>query len=149
MFDMERVDLGDDNHWMIGNYELLISQGNIKGMKPKQIGKLVIAMMDLIDEKREREIAKELEWRRQPGLGRYNGQVPNRKAVYRALVERDGERCNLTGCDRMPLEIDHICPISKGGGHDLDNLQLLCKRHNAAKRDENWEVFLERYMNHE
>lgn len=139
MFDMERVDLGDDNHWMIGNYELLISQGNIKGMKPKQIGKLVIAMMDLIDEKREREEAEVIL------ASKYRRDRP----FYMALVARDGEHCSIPGCNITPLDIDHIHPRSKGGTDSLDNLQLLCFYHNRRKSNKDWETFKEKYMNKE
>lgn len=36
--------------------------------------------------------------------------------------------------DNSP-ELDHIYPISKGGGHIYDNVQLLCRACNAAKSD--------------
>jgi 5-methylcytosine-specific restriction endonuclease McrA len=31
------------------------------------------------------------------------------------------------------IEIDHIIPLSKGGTHEPDNLQVLCNRCNASK----------------
>ena len=33
--------------------------------------------------------------------------------------------------------IDHIRPVSKGGGLVLDNVQLLCKSCNSIKHDKN------------
>lgn len=33
------------------------------------------------------------------------------------------------------IEIDHIFPLARGGGNDLENLQLLCGFCNSAKRD--------------
>ncbi len=33
------------------------------------------------------------------------------------------------------LTADHIIPLSRGGTSDLANLQVLCRSHNAAKRD--------------
>ena len=33
------------------------------------------------------------------------------------------------------LEVDHITPKSKGGGDDLNNLQLLCPKCNKIKSD--------------
>lgn len=34
------------------------------------------------------------------------------------------------------LEIDHIYPYSKGGTHDRENLQCLCRKCNSKKRDQ-------------
>lgn len=40
-------------------------------------------------------------------------------------------------CGRKPpevkLHIDHIVPVSKGGGNQADNLQFLCAQHNLKK----------------
>lgn len=45
-----------------------------------------------------------------------------------------GWRCAHCGCATR-LEIDHIIPLSYGGGHTQDNVQFLCSFHNAGKRD--------------
>ena len=46
-------------------------------------------------------------------------------------------RCELCGvsADARALEVDHIVPRSRGGNDDPDNLQALCYRCNAMKRD--------------
>jgi ATP adenylyltransferase len=46
-------------------------------------------------------------------------------------------RCELCGvsADVRALEVDHIIPRSKGGTEEPDNLQALCYRCNAMKRD--------------
>jgi 5-methylcytosine-specific restriction endonuclease McrA len=43
--------------------------------------------------------------------------------------------CNHTGSAANPLTGDHIVPLSRGGQSTADNLQVLCKRCNGAKRD--------------
>lgn len=48
------------------------------------------------------------------------------------IWERDDFRC--VGCgSRRHLSIDHIIPKSKGGGHDGDNLQTMCRTCNSRK----------------
>lgn len=62
-----------------------------------------------------------------------------------AVFERDAWRCQLCGCktpkrlrgrmvDRAP-ELDHIIPLSKGGGHVWVNLQCVCRKCNMKKND--------------
>jgi 5-methylcytosine-specific restriction endonuclease McrA len=48
---------------------------------------------------------------------------------------RDGGKCVICGASDE-LHFDHIVPYSKGGASVLvDNIQLLCARHNIQKRD--------------
>lgn len=52
----------------------------------------------------------------------------------RALWERQGGRCALTGLPiRGTPHLDHITPVSKNGGHTIDNLQWTCAEANRAK----------------
>jgi 5-methylcytosine-specific restriction endonuclease McrA len=61
-----------------------------------------------------------------------------------SVFERDGWRCQLCGCKtpqrlrgkNQPTspEVDHITPISQGGGHTWDNVQCACRACNIAKR---------------
>ena len=49
--------------------------------------------------------------------------------------KRDGGRCVQCGATDN-LHFDHIIPYSRGGTSlRADNIQLLCARHNLAKRD--------------
>jgi 5-methylcytosine-specific restriction endonuclease McrA len=64
-------------------------------------------------------------------------------AVRREVVARDGEQCCFVGPDgtRCPargrLEFHHQVPYARGGPAASDNVQLLCRAHNAlmAERD--------------
>ena len=69
---------------------------------------------------------------------------------WKTAVKRFGWACSGCGvtCVRPsgfnnPIEatLDHIVPISKGGSHTWDNVQLLCRECNTAKRDKDWKAF--------
>lgn len=51
------------------------------------------------------------------------------------IIERDGFRCKYCGCplDAETYTIDHIKPISIGGGDDESNLALSCRSCNSSK----------------
>ncbi len=53
---------------------------------------------------------------------------------FRVLKEAKG-RCALCGITlkELPLDIDHIIPISKGGKTEYSNLQVLCSKCNRSK----------------
>ena len=53
-----------------------------------------------------------------------------RKEVFR----RANGKCRHCGAEQN-LEIDHIFPFSRGGGNEIENLQLLCSRCNNRKSD--------------
>jgi hypothetical protein len=56
-------------------------------------------------------------------------------AVKLAVWKRDKGKCVLCGSTDN-LHFDHIIPYSKGGSSLVaENIQLLCARHNIAKRD--------------
>ena len=56
------------------------------------------------------------------------------------ILVRDGYRCRECGKskDETSLEIDHIHPLSKGGLTTEDNLWVLCRQCNQAKKDDVW-----------
>ena len=55
---------------------------------------------------------------------------------YRVITRACG-RCECCGAHehQRALEVDHIVPRNQGGSDDLSNLQALCFRCNAGKRD--------------
>lgn len=69
-------------------------------------------------------------------------QIPT--ATRRRIFERDGWHCVQCGSNQG-LTIDHIFPVSKGGGMEDENLQTLCAVHNREKADRtDWPVGHER-----
>ena len=56
--------------------------------------------------------------------------------IIELLLKRDGDICTWCG-ERLeePIEIDHIKPVSKGGGNEMENKQLLHRSCNKKKRD--------------
>jgi 5-methylcytosine-specific restriction endonuclease McrA len=56
-------------------------------------------------------------------------------AVKLEVWARDKGRCVLCGSSDN-IHFDHVIPYSKGGSSLVaENIQLLCARHNLAKRD--------------
>lgn len=51
------------------------------------------------------------------------------------VLMRDGNKCKICGCTVTGenIHFDHIKPWSKGGETVLENLQVLCAKHNLAK----------------
>lgn len=50
---------------------------------------------------------------------------PSVTAEFKALYpDRECAKCGASG--DTTFEIDHIKPVSKGGGHEVNNLQWLC-----------------------
>ena len=63
----------------------------------------------------------------------HNRVIPS--DVKLAVWKRDGGKCTQCG-SQDNLHFDHILPFSKGGSSLLvENVQLLCARHNLAKSD--------------
>lgn len=62
-----------------------------------------------------------------------------------AVLERDGWRCYLCGCETprelrgttqpSAPELDHIVPLARGGSHTLNNVACCCRACNQAKGD--------------
>lgn len=54
--------------------------------------------------------------------------------VLRAQVfERDNYTCQYCGQRGVRLECDHVVPVSRGGGHEMDNLAAACFACNRSK----------------
>lgn len=74
---------------------------------------------------------------------RLRGVTCDARITWTEISKRDGWRCRLCGVrtpkrlrgsnDRRAPELDHIVPVSRGGSHVWDNLQLLCRQCNGKK----------------
>ncbi len=52
------------------------------------------------------------------------------------IINRDGKRCQVTGCpNRTRLHVHHCVPLSKGGSHGIENLVTLCVFHHGVQPD--------------
>jgi len=53
------------------------------------------------------------------------------------VLMRDGNKCRLCGItlEGDNIHFDHIYPWSKGGETTLENIQILCAKHNLSKGD--------------
>ena len=49
------------------------------------------------------------------------------------LFEKQKGTCVVCKCPLTKYQIDHILPLSKGGNHSIDNVQLLCPTCNRNK----------------
>jgi hypothetical protein len=60
---------------------------------------------------------------------------PIGKQIRVQVLVRDKYRCKMCGRtkEEVPLEVDHIMPISDGGTDELSNLATLCRDCNRGK----------------
>jgi hypothetical protein len=71
-----------------------------------------------------------------PGKANRYTHEPIRREQRARILERDGHKCTRCGATER-LQIDHIVPVSKGGGSVDLNLSTLCARCNMAKGNRN------------
>jgi len=59
-------------------------------------------------------------------------QITGYKKTFEEVKMRYNFRCCNCQTDKN-LTLDHIIPVSKGGGDNIDNLQVLCRSCNSKK----------------
>jgi len=57
-------------------------------------------------------------------------------AVMRKMGPRLCAECKRQGTVGPGHELDHITPLHKGGGNNIENLQWLCRYHHELKTEE-------------
>lgn len=62
-------------------------------------------------------------------------RIPIPDCVRDYVFRRDRYQCQSCGRQHgeVPLQLDHIIPLAKGGSNDLSNLQTLCQTCNGRK----------------
>ncbi len=69
-----------------------------------------------------------------PDAGRRSRTIPAR--IRRLVFDRDGYRCSVPGCRcTLWLDVHHLQAFAAGGGHELDNLALVCPGHHRMVHD--------------
>ncbi len=69
-----------------------------------------------------------------PKTGKITQDIP--EPIRRLVFRRDGRRCTVPGCrSRRHLAVHHITPRYANGGHEVENLTVLCGGHHRALHD--------------
>jgi 5-methylcytosine-specific restriction endonuclease McrA len=65
-------------------------------------------------------------------------RVPHKKIILsrKNILRRDAHRCQYCGRGDVPLTLDHVHPISKGGDESWENLVTACVSCNNTKGDQ-------------
>jgi len=104
----------------------------------------LVRYIDWLMEQRQRRLAQR-PWHQQVGsIGSGNNRAniqflnpdsPVTAHMILALLEKQRFRCALSGRKLTPenVALDHIIPISRGGGHNVGNAQAITKDANRAK----------------
>ena len=66
-------------------------------------------------------------------MGRSYDAIPGWSTTSRRILRRDGHRCYV--CRGEAREVDHVVPVSAGGGHGDDNLAAICSPCHAEKTE--------------
>lgn len=69
-------------------------------------------------------------------------RLPINSSLRKLIFERDLYRCINCGTHKS-LSVDHIVPVSKGGGNEIKNLQTLCTTCNSSKGSKSMSEWLE------
>lgn len=64
--------------------------------------------------------------------------MTKRRTLSQRVLERDGGRCQVSGCSRQAVQAHHVEFRSKGGSDDEDNLVGLCAAHHLRAVHQGW-----------
>jgi len=72
----------------------------------------------------------------------YDTNVKLWKEISNKIFQRDNYTCVYCNKIGGKLEVDHIIPISRGGGNELSNLATACRKCNRQKKDRTPDEFV-------
>jgi Homing endonuclease associated repeat/HNH endonuclease len=105
----------------------------------------LIAFVEFINsskdiEENEAEVFDELPQETEIAFKHKTKRLPSERLKVQVLM-RDGNICRLCGITLTGdnIHFDHIKPWSKGGETVLENIQILCEKHNLAKGNLDYE----------
>lgn len=97
---------------------------------------MFMAIFNDLKPRKEPEQAKELKREKTEAVNaRRKVFDKNRDQLMLAMLHNGmAYICRHPQCGEMrSLHVDHVVPLSKGGGDELSNLQFLCHKHNSEK----------------
>jgi len=98
-------------------------------------------------QRREKREAKKESKKNEQQPGNHKNNKRSRhipQAVQDEVYAKDNGRCTYVGPDGVRcnstwnLEIDHIIPYARGGDHSIENLRLLCAKHNQLAAEKTY-----------
>lgn len=104
----------------------------IAGCTPSRWSKIADDVMAFFDADGDQIVSRHVaKWERE--RRRMEGRTPMSAATRAFILERDGYRCAYCRTTEGPFEVDHIVPVSRGGGDEFENLTCACKGCNRSK----------------
>ena len=111
----------------------------------KDCNKSNAASRRLDDAKREKDAQRQREYNQRPEVKMRNVVFSHKRRVrianagshtaaeWMALCEKYNWTCLKCGRSDVPMTVDHVVPLAKGGTNDIGNIQCLCGSCNSRK----------------
>lgn len=72
---------------------------------------------------------------------KYNRGGISTEELTKFIMDNINKPCKY--CGDVSRHVDHVVPLSDGGHHKIDNLEMICKYCNLSKNDRSEQEFLE------
>jgi len=125
------------------NAKVLILNQNYEPMSVINVRKAVVLLflgkaelIASVDGKRVRAVSMSMPF---PSIVRVSVyvRIPYKRIILsrKNILRRDGHRCQYCGRGDLPLTVDHVLPLSRGGDDTWENLVCACDGCNNRKGD--------------